>query len=361
MLKKLKISPRHFKSVFYNLTSVHNRHPIATSYQQPIGPSIFHPEKPFSRSQFKPRFSAVFLIEMVLPFPARYAAELDGILRAVVVARLAMGAMSVPARTAILNRDILQWAHLRTPAARHTGVRRPVLLVRHPLVKANPHHKCLQPRRTTSVQIRHPLSRRYPSRHLPHPSLGLFQLPLHHIGLIHIHKRHIHIRVRHRHTEGGIQLHTRRLQRFAKHLVGQPGIVAIRDEHIHIRRHALQPQPADEIQHQLRRPPRIDGEHKPHTLVRPDGIVRFALTRRLRDINQLVTRRLRHLLRHMPAIAATRIKEYHNPLIKTIIPQRTASAFALQIYTNFTTYTQTPTKNSIQHKLSRIYRQTIIE
>ena len=75
---------------------------------------------------------------MVLPLPARYAAELDGILRAVVVARLAMGAMSVPARTAILNRDILQWAHLRTPAARHTGVRRPVLLVRHPLVKANP-------------------------------------------------------------------------------------------------------------------------------------------------------------------------------------------------------------------------------
>ena len=92
---------------------------------------------------------------MVLPFAAGGAAKLDGVLRAIVVAGLAMCAMSVPTGMAVHQGDVLQGADAGAKPAAHTSIGGKVLLVRDPLVEALADGVGLEPWHGAALQV-HP-------------------------------------------------------------------------------------------------------------------------------------------------------------------------------------------------------------
>lgn len=223
---------------------------------------IFRKSLKFGRMRYVPTmfYSSFSIRKTVLSFPLRGLPVLDGVLRAVVVAGVAGGAVVVPFRAAVLQRDVLQRADFHALAAGDAGICAEERLVGDPLVEALPDDVGLEPREDATPHLRGTLSFGNALDNSGKVRLCVLDFAGRFLGLVDAHARHVNVGVRHLEAEVGLQWQTDFLQLLPEHAVGISAVVAAGHRHPHVRGLPVEVQLFHEIQHQLRRTPGVDGE-----------------------------------------------------------------------------------------------------
>jgi len=243
---------------------------------------------------------------MVLSLPLRGLPILDGVFRAMVVAGVAGGAVAVPFRSAVLQRDVLQRADFHAFAAGDAGIGSEERLVGDPLVEALPDGVGLEPREDAAPHLRCTLPFGNVLNDSGKVRLGVLDFTGRLLGLVDAHARHVDVRVRHLEAEVGVQWQTDFLQFLPEHAVGIAAVVAAGRRYPHVGGLPAEVQLFHEIQHQLWRAPRVDGEDESQALPVAQLIVKLAVSFLLWNKQQPFIQCLSNALGNKPAVPAAR-------------------------------------------------------
>ena len=248
---------------------------------------------------------------MVLSFAAAGLAELYGVFGTVVVAGVAVGAVAVPARTAVVHAYVVQGTHLGTVSARDAVVGGEKRLVGNPAVEVLSNNVGLETRKQSSFHARNVLSRLNGAGHLGQTFPGLGHLALGHTLGVEFHDGHIDICVGHYDAEGGVQRQADGFQLVAEHFFRHSHIVAAGSNSPCVRHRAAEPQLGHEFGDQMRRPPRIDWEHKAHGLALGQCVLILPCPLGIGDEHQSFVQLARQTFGNETAVATTGEVENH--------------------------------------------------
>jgi len=243
--------------------------------------------------------------EIILPLPDACLAVLDGVLRTVVEAGIAVGAVAVPLRAAVLQGDVLQRAHAHALAARDAGVGAAERLVGDPLVEAFPDDVGFEAREDATPHLRHGFSFGDVGDDLRQMRLGLLDFALRHLGLVGAHARHVDVGVGHLETEDSVQWQPGSLKLLAEDLFRHAAVVAAGDRHPHVGRLGGESEFTYKPRNEMRRPPRVYGEDKAYTLAFRKGVFETFLALGFWNENQLIAKYLRNAFGNKAAVTAS--------------------------------------------------------
>ena len=250
--------------------------------------------------------------EIILPLPDTRLAVLDGVLRAVVEAGIAVSAVTVPFRATVLQGDVLQRADTHTLAARDAGVGAAERLVGDPLVEAFPDDVGLEARKDAPPHLRHGLPFGDVGDNFRQMRLGHLDLTLCHLRLVDAEARHVDVGVGHLEAVVGVQRQSDFRQLLTENLFRHPAVVAAGDRHPHVGWRLRKLQLLRKLQYEVRRLPRVNREDESHPLAFRKGVFETVFALGFGNENELVIKRLRDVFGNKTAVAATREVEYHN-------------------------------------------------
>ena len=232
------------------------------------------------------------LSEIILPLSDTRFSVLDGVLRAVVEAGVAVGAVAVPFRATLLQGDVLQWAYFHALAAGDAVVGAAERLVGDPLVEAFPDDVGLEAREDAPPHLRHGLPLDDVADDFRQMCLGFLDFALRHLWLVGAHAGHVDVGVGHLEAVIGVQRPSDFRKLLAENLFRHPAVVAAGDRHPYVGGRLRKLQFLHKLHHEMWRLPRINREDETHPLAFRKSVFETVFALGFRDENERLVNRL---------------------------------------------------------------------
>ncbi len=214
-----------------------------------------------------------------MPLPDTRLAVLDGVFRTVVETGVAVGAMAVPFRTAVLQGDVLQRADTHAFTARNAVVGAAERLVGNPLVEAFPDDVGLETREDATSHLCHGFPLGDGCDDLRQVCFGLLDFTFCYFWLVGAHARHVDVGVWHLEAEVSVQCQPDFRQLLSENLFRHSAVVAAGDRYPHVGGRLREFQFLYKFQYEMRRLPRINREDETHPFAFGKGVFESARLR----------------------------------------------------------------------------------